>query len=81
MENATIRIAARVKCNRVQTESAPDLTLTHGLVWFIFSYDETAIYRSTMGDLTTGSAPLAYVSVLQSVDRLLGIPIPVCRCM
>ncbi|CZR52968.1 related to chloroperoxidase [Phialocephala subalpina] len=66
----SIPVAAKAKYNRVQTESKRDPTFTYGPVQFIFSYGETAIYLSTMGDPTTGVAPIEYVRSLFEEERL-----------
>ncbi|KUJ18430.1 Cloroperoxidase, partial [Mollisia scopiformis] len=70
MTETSIPVAAKVKYNRVQTEAARDPTFTYGPVQFIFSYGETAIYLSTMGDPTTGVAPIEYVKSLFEEERL-----------
>ena len=69
-KDATIPTAAKAKFNRVTTESARDPKFSYGPVQFIFSYGETAIYLSTMGDPTTGVAPVNYVNVLFEEERL-----------
>jgi hypothetical protein len=66
----SILSAAKAKYNRVKTEAAGDPTFTYGPVQFMFSYGETAIYLSTMGDPTTGIAPLSYVRALFEEERL-----------
>lgn len=68
--NATIDTAAKAKYNRVVTEAAEDPEFSYGPVQFIFSYGETAIYLSTMGDPITGSAPVEYVQALFEEERL-----------
>jgi len=68
--NATIPPAAKAKFNRVKTEEARDPNFSYGPVQFIFSYGETAIYLSTMGDPTTGVAPVPYVRSLFEKERL-----------
>lgn len=70
MTETSIPVAAKAKYNRVQTESKRDPTFTYGPVQFIFSYGETAIYLSTMGDPTTGVAPIEYVRSLFEEERL-----------
>lgn len=70
MEDATIPVAAKAKYNRVLTEKARDPDFTYGLVQFIFSYGETAIYLSVMGDPKTGIAPVEYIKVLFEQERL-----------
>lgn len=70
MESTSIPVAAKAKYMRVQTEKARDPTFTYGPVQFIFSYGETAIYISTMGDPTTGVAPVKYVRSLFEEERL-----------
>lgn len=69
-QNATIPTAAKAKFNRVQTEAGRDPAFSYGPVQFIFSYGETAIYLSTMGDPTTGSAPVDFVNILFEQERL-----------
>ncbi|TKX22569.1 sterigmatocystin biosynthesis peroxidase-like protein 3 [Elsinoe australis] len=68
--NATIPTAAKAKYNRVTTEKARDPNFSYGPAQFIFSYGETAIYLSTMGDPTTGVAPVEYVKALFEEERL-----------
>lgn len=70
MNATSIPVAAKAKYMRVQTEAARDPTFTYGPVQFIFSYGETAIYISTMGDPTTGVAPIEYVRALFEEERL-----------
>lgn len=70
MENATIPVAAKAKYNRVTTEAGRDPVFTYTPQQFIFSYGETAIYLSTMGDPVTGVAPLKYVRALFEEERL-----------
>lgn len=70
MPSTSIPVAAKAKYMRVQTESKRDPTFTYGPVQFIFSYGETAIYNSTMGDPTTGVAPIEYVRALFEEERL-----------
>ena len=69
-DKTSILSAAKAKYNRVQTESSRDPTFTYGPVQFIFSYGETAIYLSTMGDPATGIAPVEYVRALFEEERL-----------
>ncbi|GAB7347229.1 hypothetical protein MBLNU459_g3331t1 [Dothideomycetes sp. NU459] len=68
--NATIPTASKAKFNRVTTEAARDPSFSYGPVQFVLSYGETALYLSTMGDPTTGSAPLDFVKVLFEDERL-----------
>lgn len=68
--NATITPAAKAKFNRVTTEAARDPSFGYSPVQFLLSYGETALYLSTMGDPTTGSAPVEYVKVLFEEERL-----------
>jgi len=68
--NATIPVAAKAKYQRVTTEAARDPNFSYGPVQFIFSYGETAIYLSTMGDPVTGSAPVDFVNILFEQERL-----------
>lgn len=68
--NATISTAAKAKYQRVTTEAARDPEFSYGPVQFIFSYGETAIYLSTMGDPTTGSAPVNFIQSLFEEERL-----------
>lgn len=69
-QNATIDTAAKAKFQRVTTEAARDPDFSYGPVQFIFSYGETAIYLSTMGDPVTGSAPVEYIQSLFEEERL-----------
>ncbi|KAL1303249.1 hypothetical protein AAFC00_006663 [Neodothiora populina] len=69
-DNATIETAAKAKFNRVTTEAARDPEFSYGPAQFILSYGETALYLSTMGDPTTGSAPVDYVNVFFQEERL-----------
>lgn len=68
--NATIPTAAKAKYNRVTTETARDADFSYGPAQFIFSYGETAIYLSTMGDPTTGVAPVEFLNSLFEEERL-----------
>ena len=70
MTAATIPVAAKAKFNRVTTEASRDPSFTYGPAQFIFSYGETAIYLSTMGDPMTGVAPINFVRSLFEEDRL-----------
>lgn len=70
MNMTSIPVAAKAKYNRVETEKSRDPDFTYGLVQFIFSYGETAIYLSTMGDPTTGVAPIEYVKYLFEQEKL-----------
>ena len=67
---ATIPVAAKAKFNRVVTEEARDKSFSYGPAQFLFSYGETAIYLSVMGDPVTGVAPLGYVNSLFEEERL-----------
>lgn len=64
MSETSILVVAKGKYMRVQTEAARDPTFFYGPLQSIFSYRETAIYLSTMGDPTTGVAPIEYVRSL-----------------
>lgn len=70
MTDATISVAAKAKFNRVTTEDARDPEFTYGPTQFVLSYGETALYLSTMGDPTTGVAPLDFVNSLFEEERL-----------
>ncbi|KAK2625809.1 hypothetical protein QTJ16_005121 [Diplocarpon rosae] len=70
MSQTSIPVAARARYNRVQTERARDPTFTYGPAQLIFSYGETALYLSTLGDPTTGVAPVEYVRALFEEERL-----------
>ncbi|PNS14734.1 hypothetical protein CAC42_1756 [Sphaceloma murrayae] len=67
---ATIPTAAKAKYNRVVTEKNRDPGFSYGPVQFVFSYGETAIYLSTMGDPKTGVAPVNYINALFQEERL-----------
>lgn len=70
MEETSIPVAAKAKYNRVRTEKERDPGFTYGPVQFIFSYGETAIYLSTMGDPETGVAKIEFVRALFEEERL-----------
>ena len=70
MDETSIEVAAKAKYMRVQTEKTRDPTFTYTPVQFIFSYGETAIYLSTMGDPVTGVAPIEYVRSLFEKETL-----------
>lgn len=59
------------------TEQARNPKFTYTPQQFILSYGETALYISTMGDPTTGVAPVEYVKVFfgEFCFALLEVPI------
>jgi len=67
---ATLTEAAKAKFMRVTTEDAADPAFSYGPVQFIFSYGESALYLSVMGNASTGDAPTAFVNSLFEDERL-----------
>lgn len=70
MSDATIPVAAKARYNRITTEDARDPNFSYSPVQFILSYGETALYLSTMGDPSSGVAPIDYVRSLFEDERL-----------
>ena len=62
--------AGAARYNRVQTQSRTNPTFTYTPQQFVLSYGETALYLSTMGDPTSGNAPVEYVRSLFEKERL-----------
>ncbi|KAH0368592.1 Cloroperoxidase, partial [Aureobasidium melanogenum] len=70
MNDTSIPVASKARFNRVKTEASRDPDFSYSPVQFILSYGETALYLSTMGDPTTGVAPLEYVRSLFEEEKL-----------
>jgi hypothetical protein len=61
--NITLEPAAKARYNRVLVESARDPSFTYTPYQYIFSYGDTALYLSIMGNPITGVAPRAWVEM------------------
>ncbi|EMF08858.1 Cloroperoxidase [Sphaerulina musiva SO2202] len=68
--DATIPIQAKAKYSRTLDSQTRNPKFQYGLREFILSYGENALFLSTMGDPSTGVAPLEYVKVLFEQERL-----------
>lgn len=69
-KNFNFSNAGPARYNRVQTQAKSNPTFTYTPQQFVLSYGETALYLSTMGDPTTGIAPVDYVRSLFEKERL-----------
>ncbi|KAG4434921.1 hypothetical protein IFR05_009590 [Cadophora sp. M221] len=70
MTETSIPVASAAKYNRVKTEQARDPKFTYTPQQYVLSYGETALYLSTMGNPTTGVAPVEWVKVFFEQERL-----------
>jgi hypothetical protein len=64
MEETSIPVASKARYNRIETARSEDPEFIYGVRQLVLSTGETALYLSTMGDPTTGVAPVKYVKSL-----------------
>lgn len=67
---ATIPTTSEAKYSRVTDSRDRNPTFQYGAREFILSYGEAALFLSTMGNPTTGDAPLNFVNVFFREERL-----------
>jgi len=70
MEETSIPVASKARYNRIETARSEDPEFIYGVRQLVLSTGETALYLSTMGDPTTGVAPVKYVKSLFEKERL-----------
>jgi hypothetical protein len=63
-EETSIPAASKARYNRVETARSQNPEFIYGVRQLVLSAGETALYLSTMGDPTTGVAPVKYVKSL-----------------
>lgn len=63
-DTATIKQASLARYNRVKECQTKEVHCIYSPYQLVLSYGETALYLSTMGNPTTGDAPLKYVNSL-----------------
>lgn len=63
-DTATIPVASNARYARVKKSQATNPNVVYGIRQLVFSYGETALYLSVMGDPLTGKAPISYVKSL-----------------
>lgn len=63
-DTATIPLASKARTQRLKTAEAANPTFIYGARQLVLSYGETALYLSTMGDPTSGNAPVSYIKSL-----------------
>ncbi|KAI5361364.1 putative chloroperoxidase [Septoria linicola] len=68
--DATIPVQAKAKYARTTDSRDRNPQFQYGIREFILSYGENALFLSTMGNPTTGIAPLNYVKVFFEQERL-----------
>jgi hypothetical protein len=79
MEETSIPVASKARYHRVETARASNPEFIYGVRQLVLSTGETALYLSTMGDPTTGVAPVKYVKSLFGESAILKPPAFFCR--
>jgi hypothetical protein len=74
MEETSIPVASKARYNRVETARSQNPEFIYGVRQLVLSTGETALYLSTMGDPTTGVAPVKYVKSLFGESIAKSIP-------
>jgi hypothetical protein len=74
MEETSIPVASKARYHRVETARASNPEFIYGVRQLVLSTGETALYLSTMGDPTTGVAPVKYVKSLFGESAILKPP-------
>ncbi|WPH03781.1 Hypothetical protein R9X50_00666400 [Acrodontium crateriforme] len=69
-DTATIPAASLARYHRVQACETNNPTCIYGARQLVLSYGETALYLSTMGNPTTGDAPVSYIKSLFENETL-----------
>jgi hypothetical protein len=73
-EETSIPAASKARYNRVETARSQNPEFIYGVRQLVLSAGETALYLSTMGDPTTGVAPVKYVKSLFGKSVAQSIP-------